>query len=64
MKNEKAMSQFIMVFNFETEPQIIEGFVFETDRFIVKLTGAFQSLNRICGTARYQLDQEFPEITD
>ena len=50
--------------NFDTEPQIIEGFVFETDRFIVKLTGAFQSLNRICGTARYQFGQEFPEIAE
>ena len=50
--------------NFDTEPQIIEGFVFETDRFIVKLTGAFQSLNRICGTARYQFGQEFPEMTE
>ena len=50
--------------NFDTEPQIIEGFVFETDRFIVKLTGAFQSLNRICGTARYQFGQEFSEIAE
>ena len=50
--------------NFDTEPQIIEGFVFETDRFIVKLTGAFQSLNRICGTARYQFGQEFPEMPE
>ena len=43
------------------EPQIIEGFVFETDRYIVKLTGAFQSLNRITGTARYQFGELFEE---
>lgn len=43
------------------EPQIIEGFVFETDRYIVKLTGAFQSLNRITGTARYQFGESFEE---
>lgn len=52
-------SQLETFVNFDTEPQIIEGFVFETDRFIVKLTGAFQSLNRICGTARYQFGQNF-----
>ena len=43
----------------DVEPQIIEGFVFETDRYIVKLTGAFQSLNRITGTARYQFGEIF-----
>jgi hypothetical protein len=47
--------------NLQVEPQIIEGFVYETDRAIYKLTGAFQSLNRICGTARYQFGQLFPE---
>ena len=47
--------------SYDVEPQIIEGFVYETDRYIVKLTGAFQSLNRICGTARYQFGQLFPE---
>ena len=45
----------------DVEPQIIEGFVFETDRYIVKLTGAFQSLNRITGTARYQFQELFEE---
>ena len=45
----------------DVEPQIIEGFVFETDRYIVKLTGAFQSLNRITGTARYQFGELFEE---
>ena len=45
----------------DVEPQIIEGFVFETDRYIVKLTGAFQSLNRITGTARYQFGEIFEE---
>ena len=45
----------------DVEPQIIEGFVYETDRYIVKLTGAFQSLNRICGTARYQFGELFEE---
>ena len=45
----------------DVEPQIIEGFVFETDRYIVKLTGAFQSLNRITGTARYQFGKLFEE---
>ena len=43
----------------DVEPQIIEGFVYETDRYIVKLTGAFQSLNRITGTARYQFGEIF-----
>ena len=45
----------------DVEPQLIEGFVFETDRYIVKLTGAFQSLNRITGTARYQFGELFDE---
>ena len=45
----------------DVEPQIIEGFVHETDRYIVKLTGAFQSLNRITGTARYQFGEIFEE---
>ena len=45
----------------DVEPQLIEGFVFETDRYIVKLTGAFQSLNRITGTARYQFGELFEE---
>ena len=45
----------------DVEPQIIEGFVYETDRYIVKLTGAFQSLNRITGTARYQFGEIFEE---
>ena len=45
----------------DVEPQIIEGFVFETDRYIVKLTGAFQALNRITGTARYQFGELFEE---
>ena len=43
----------------DVDPQIIEGFVYETDRYIVKLTGAFQSLNRITGTARYQFGELF-----
>ena len=47
--------------SFDVEAQIIEGFVFETDRYIVKLTGAFQSLNRITGTARYQFGELFEE---
>ena len=47
--------------NFDVEAQIIEGFVFETERARYKLTGAFQSLNNICGTARYQLGELFPE---
>lgn len=47
--------------SYDVEPQIIEGFVYETDRYIVKLTGAFQSLNRICGTARYQFGELFEE---
>mgnify|MGYP006234006433 CR=1 FL=1 len=34
--------------SYDVEPQIIEGFVYETDRYIVKLTGAFQALNRVC----------------
>ena len=46
---------------YDVEPQIIEGFVYETDRYIVKLTGAFQSLNRVCGTARYQFGELFEE---
>ena len=46
---------------YDVEPQIIEGFVFETPRYIVKLTGAFQSLNRITGTARYQFGELFEE---
>lgn len=45
--------------SYDVEPQIIEGFVFETARYIVKLTGAFQALNRITGTARYQFGQNF-----
>jgi len=45
----------------DVEAQIIEGFVFETPRYIVKLTGAFQSLNRITGTARYQFGELFEE---
>ena len=45
----------------DVEPQIVEGFVYETDRYIVKLTGAFQSLNRITGTARYQFGEIFEE---
>ena len=47
--------------SYDVEPQIIEGFVFETDRYIVKLTGAFQALNRVCGTARYQFGELFDE---
>ena len=47
--------------SYDVEPQIIEGFVFETDRYIVKLTGAFQALNRITGTARYQFGVLFEE---
>ena len=47
--------------SYDVEPQIIEGFVFETDRYIVKLTGAFQALNRVCGTARYQFGELFEE---
>ena len=47
--------------SYDVEPQIIEGFVFETDRYIVKLTGAFQALNRVCGTARYQFGVLFEE---
>ena len=47
--------------SFDVEPQIIEGFVFETPRYIVKLTGAFQSLNRVTGTARYQFGELFEE---
>ena len=47
--------------SYDVEPQIIEGFVFETDRYIVKLTGAFQALNRVCGTARYQFGEIFEE---
>ena len=47
--------------SYDVEPQIIEGFVFETDRYIVKLTGAFQALNRITGTARYQFGEIFEE---
>ena len=46
---------------YDVEPQIIEGFVFETNRYVVKLTGAFQSLNRITGTARYQFGELFEE---
>ena len=45
----------------DVEPQIIEGFVHETDRYIVKLTGSFQALNRITGTARYQFGEKFEE---
>ena len=45
----------------DVESQIIEGFVFETPRYIVKLTGAFQSLNRITGTARYQFGVLFED---
>ena len=47
--------------SYDVEPQIIEGFVYETDRYIVKLTGAFQALNRVCGTARYQFGELFEE---
>ena len=47
--------------SYDVEAQIIEGFVFETDRYIVKLTGAFQALNRITGTARYQFGELFEE---
>jgi len=54
----KQLETFV---NFDVEAQIIEGFVFETERARYKLTGAFQSLNNICGTARYQLGELFPE---
>ena len=47
--------------SYDVESQVIEGFVFETDRYIVKLTGAFQALNRITGTARYQFGEIFEE---
>tara|TARA_B100001057_G_scaffold49151_1_gene43846 strand:- start:289 stop:924 length:636 start_codon:yes stop_codon:yes gene_type:complete len=47
--------------SYDVEPQIIEGFVYETDRYIVKLTGSFQALNRVCGTARYQFGVLFEE---
>ena len=58
---EGFYNQFENFVMLDVEPQIIEGFVFETDTRIFKLTGAFQSLNRICGTARYQFGQLFPE---
>jgi hypothetical protein len=58
---EGFYSQFENFVSLDVEPQIIEGFVFETETRIFKLTGAFQSLNRICGTARYQFGQLFPE---
>ena len=54
----KELEKFV---SYNVEPQIIEGFVFETDRYIVKLTGAFQALNRITGTARYQFGEIFEE---
>ena len=58
---EGFYNQFENFVMLDVEPQIIEGFVFETETRIFKLTGAFQSLNRICGTARYQFGQIFPE---
>tara|TARA_Y100001938_G_scaffold150900_2_gene244267 strand:+ start:1571 stop:2755 length:1185 start_codon:yes stop_codon:yes gene_type:complete len=58
---EGFYNQFENFVMLDVEPQIIEGFVFETETRIFKLTGAFQSLNRICGTARYQFGQLFPE---
>ena len=45
----------------DVSPQTIEGFVIEHKGKLYKLTGAFQSLNRICGVARYQLGVKFPE---
>ena len=58
---EGFYNQFENFVMLNVEPQIIEGFVYETGNRIFKLTGAFQSLNRICGTARYQFGQLFPE---
>jgi hypothetical protein len=58
---EGFYNQFENFVMLDVEPQIIEGFVFETETRIFKLTGAFQSLNRICGTARYQFGELFPE---
>ena len=58
---EGFYGQFENFVSLDVEPQTIEGFVYETETRIFKLTGAFQSLNRICGTARYQFGQLFPE---
>tara|TARA_Y100000593_G_scaffold77717_1_gene143990 strand:- start:4188 stop:5378 length:1191 start_codon:yes stop_codon:yes gene_type:complete len=55
------MRQLETFVSFDVEAQIIEGFVFESEGTRYKLTGAFQSLNNICGTARYQLGELFPE---
>ena len=42
-------------------PQVIEGFVVDHMDRRYKLTGAFQSLNQICGAARYQLQCKMPD---
>jgi len=43
------------------EPPIIEGAVFVWKGNTYKMTGAFPSLNRVCGSVRYPLGIQFPE---
>jgi len=47
--------------NLEVKPQILEGLVIMFGGKKYKLTGAFQSLNQICGAVRYQVGENFPE---
>ena len=44
------------------EPPTIEGLVFYHKGHRYKLTGAFASLNRVIGTARYDLGIKMPSI--
>ena len=45
----------------KVEPPIVEGAVFTWKGGTYKMTGAFPSLNRVCGAVRYPLGISFPE---
>lgn len=45
----------------QVEPPITEGGVFEWKGLTYKITGAFPSMNRVCGAVRYSLDMKFDE---
>ena len=43
------------------EPPTIEGLVYEWKNNTYKVTGAFPSMNRVCGAVRYEFNTKFPE---
>ena len=43
------------------KPPAIEGIVYEWKGHTYKVTGAFPSMNRVCGAVRYELNKKFPE---